>query len=67
MFAVVVNGVQNSVDSKEKTFSTGSRGFWIGGRVQIDGKRYQMSGNLVEIGSKPAGAGEPAKAKPVKL
>jgi hypothetical protein len=38
--------------ARPKTFSTGSRGFYVWGKATIDGKRYQFSGNLVEIGSK---------------
>jgi hypothetical protein len=62
MFGFVVNGIQNAIDSKEKVFSTGSRGFWVGGKIQIGDKRYQMSGNLVEIGSKPTATKKSAKA-----
>ena len=37
-----------------KVFSTGSRGFWVGGKIQgPNGERYQVSCNLVLIGSKP--------------
>jgi hypothetical protein len=39
-----------SVPSKE--FKTGSRGFYTNGKVEVNGKRYQMSVQLVEIGSK---------------
>ena len=38
----------------EKTFKTGSRGFWGSAKVVIDGKRYQVQVQAVEIGSKPA-------------
>ena len=37
----------------EKTFSTGSRGYYGSGKIEIAGKRYQVSLNIVEIGSKP--------------
>lgn len=37
----------------EKVFSTGSRGFYGGFKFVNDGKRYQVSMNVVEIGSKP--------------
>jgi hypothetical protein len=37
----------------EKTFKTGSRGFFGMGKIQIDEKRYQVQVQLVEIGSKP--------------
>lgn len=36
-----------------RPFKTGSRGFNASGKVTIDGKRYQVSCNLIEIGSKP--------------
>lgn len=44
-----------------KEFKTGSRGFYANGRVEIDGKRYTLQVQLVEIGSKTA-AGEEAKS-----
>jgi len=37
----------------EKTFSTGSRGFYASTKLEIHGKRYQANLQLVEIGSKP--------------
>jgi hypothetical protein len=37
-----------------KVFKTGSRGFYANGKLEIDGKRYQVQVQLVEIGSKPA-------------
>ncbi len=37
-----------------KQFKTGSRGFYANGKLEIDGKRYQVQVQLVEIGSKPA-------------
>ncbi len=36
----------------EKEFKTGSRGFYANGKTEIDGKRYQVQIQLVEIGSK---------------
>lgn len=36
-----------------RTFKTGSRGYWAGGKLVLNGKRYQTSISLVEIGSKP--------------
>jgi hypothetical protein len=36
-----------------KVFKTGSRGYYANGKVEIDGKRYQVNFQLVEIGSKP--------------
>lgn len=35
-----------------KEFKTGSTGFYANGKVEIEGKRYQMQIQLVEIGSK---------------
>ncbi len=36
-----------------KDFKTGSKGFYANGKLEIDGKRYQVQVQLVEIGSKP--------------
>jgi hypothetical protein len=36
-----------------KIFSTGSTGYYAGGKLVVDGKRYQVSLNVIEIGSKP--------------
>lgn len=35
-----------------KDFKTGSKGFYVQGKLEIDGKRYQVQVQLVEIGSK---------------
>jgi hypothetical protein len=35
-----------------KDFRTGSRGFFANGKLEIEGKRYQVQIQLVEIGSK---------------
>jgi len=40
-----------------RTFKTGSRGYWAGGKLVIGGRRYQASVSLVEIGSKPGARG----------
>jgi len=48
---VVLGGILLS----EKTFSTGSRGYYGQDKVVIDGKRYQVQVQLVEIGSKQQG------------
>jgi hypothetical protein len=37
-----------------KEFKTGSKGFYANGKTEIDGKRYQVQIQLVEIGSKLA-------------
>jgi hypothetical protein len=39
--------------AEEKTFKTGSRGFYGNGKIAINEKRYQVQVQLVEIGSKP--------------
>ena len=39
-----------------KTFSSGSQGFHAGGKVLIDGEKYQASFILTRIDSKPGGA-----------
>ncbi|MBI2883075.1 MAG: hypothetical protein HYY11_04085, partial [Candidatus Methylomirabilis oxyfera] len=38
--------------ANEKTFASGSRGYFGQGKIEIDGKRYQAQVQLVEIGSK---------------
>lgn len=37
-----------------KNFKTGSKGYYANGKLEIDGKRYQVQIQLVEIGSKQA-------------
>jgi hypothetical protein len=41
-----------------KDFKTGSKGYFTSGKVEVEGKRYQVQVQLVEIGSK-----SPAKAE----
>ena len=38
-----------------KTFSTGSRGYRGQGKVTMDGKKFQVQIQAVEVGSKPKG------------
>lgn len=45
-----------------KEFKTGSRGFFASGKITIDGKRYQVQVQLVEIGSKSAAEDKPDEA-----
>lgn len=40
------------ITAQPKVFKTGSRGFYANGKAEIDGKRYQVQIQLVEIGSK---------------
>ena len=35
-----------------KDFKTGSKGFYAQGKVELEGKRYQVQVQLVEVGSK---------------
>jgi len=35
-----------------KEFKTGSRGYYANGKIELEGKRYQLQIQLVEIGSK---------------
>jgi len=42
------------LSAEHRTFKTGSVGYWAGGKVTLNGKRYQVSISIVEIGSKPA-------------
>ncbi len=50
------------MSASPKEFKTGSRGFYANGKIEIDGKRYQVQIQLVEIGSKakvePESAGQ---------
>jgi hypothetical protein len=36
-----------------KTFKTGSIGYYAGGKIVLDGERYQVSVSVVKVGSKP--------------
>ena len=61
MKAKFLDGVGDTLITLEldpKTFSTGSRGYRGQGKVTMDGKKFQVQVQAVEIGSKPA-----AKAK----
>ena len=51
---VSLDGHPCELDVKPKTFSTGSRGYYAWGKGKdADGTRYQITMNIVEIGSKP--------------
>ena len=54
--SVEIGGNQVSLIATERDFSSGARGFFMGDKLQDPnmGKRYQISCNIVEIGSKPA-------------
>jgi hypothetical protein len=40
----------------ERTFRSGSRGYYVQGKATFGEKRYQVICNIVEIGSKPQSA-----------
>ncbi len=44
--------VIGTMTANAKDFKTGSRGFHGQGKIEIDGKRYQVQLQFVEIGSK---------------
>ncbi len=50
---VTIEGFNGDLWATPKIFSTGSRGFFAGGKAEYQGKRYQVSVNITEIGSKP--------------
>jgi hypothetical protein len=41
-----------------KEFKTGSKGFYANTKIEVDGKRYQVQVQAVEIGSKAKAEGE---------
>lgn len=50
---VEVAGGTGAIVAEPKQFKTGSTGFYGQGKVKaIDGRRFQVSVNIVEIGSK---------------
>jgi len=42
-----------TLSANSRTFKTGSTGFGAFGKIEIEGARYQVSLNIVRIGSKP--------------
>ena len=42
-----------TLEMEAKTFSTGSRGYRGQGKVTMDGRKYQLQVQAVEVGSKP--------------
>jgi len=50
---IEIGGGAIEIFAEPKQFKTGSRGFYGQGKVQAgDGRRFQISINIVEIGSK---------------
>ena len=48
-----VDDISTDVRDKKNPFRTGSRGFYKGGKVAINGKVHQLSCSLVQVGTKP--------------
>jgi hypothetical protein len=40
------------INLPQKLFKTGSRGYYANTKIEMDGKRYQVQVQMVEIGSK---------------
>ena len=50
---IEVAGATETITAQSKQFRTGSRGFYGQGKIQAtDGRRFQVTINIVEIGSK---------------
>lgn len=45
----------------EKVFASGSKGYFAGGKLDFEGKRFQLTCSIVEIGSKPKPAEQAAE------
>ncbi len=53
MANIQLNGDKQNFILDKKDFKTGSRGFYGTGKMVAAGKKYQISIQAVEIGSKP--------------
>ena len=53
MATIQLNGEKQNFIVDKKDFKTGSKGYYGTGKMVAGGKRYQVSIQLVEIGSKP--------------
>lgn len=49
---------------KGKVFSTGSNGYRLGGKLDLDGKKYTVNFMLVEVGSKAKNKGSDGDDEP---
>jgi hypothetical protein len=51
----VLTAVQELVADRfdAKTFSSGNRGYFAGGKVEAGGHRYQVTLNVVDLGEAP--------------
>jgi hypothetical protein len=59
MSTIQLNGEKQNFILDKKDFKTGSRGYYGTGKMVAGGKKYQISIQVVEIGSKP----KPEEAK----
>ena len=53
MSTIQLNGEKQNFILDKKDFKTGSRGYYGTGKMVAGGKKYQISIQAVEIGSKP--------------
>ena len=53
MATIQLNGDKQNFIIDKKDFKTGSRGYYGTGKMVAAGKKYQISIQVVEIGSKP--------------
>jgi len=53
MSTIQLNGEKQNFILDKKDFKTGSRGYYGTGKMVAAGKKYQISIQVVEIGSKP--------------
>jgi hypothetical protein len=53
MATIQLNGDKQNFIIDKKDFKTGSRGYFGTGKMVAGGKKYQISIQVVEIGSKP--------------
>ena len=53
MASLQLCGVKQNFILNKKDFKTGSKGYYGTGKMVAGGKRYQISIQVVEIGSKP--------------
>jgi hypothetical protein len=52
------NHVEVTIEGKKykaliKKFKSGSRGWYLGGKIEVEGQRVQLSMSMVIVGSKP--------------
>lgn len=60
---IQLNGDKQNFILDKKDFKTGSKGYYGTGKMVAGGKRYQISIQVVEIGSKPKDKEEKKKGE----